>query len=93
MADAASILAKKFAKMEYEKSLGAAGGNDIAGIPEANGAGDVVDWGTPNGWESFRARMGFYPYGMQNGTMVRPSNAAEAPPWAQTLMGGRTLAR
>lgn len=85
------LLAKRFAKQEWDKSVGVTGGDGISGIPEVDSAsGRVIDWGTPQGWEQFKAAYGFYPFGMQGGAMVRPSNASEAPDWAQRLMGGRT---
>lgn len=80
-------LAAALARMDSERgALPAAG--DIPGAPEVAGDGTVTDWGTEQGWELFHARVGFYPFGMQNGAMVRPSNAAQAPAWAARLMGG-----
>jgi hypothetical protein len=73
-------------RMSEEKSGVSTDG--IGGAPVAAGDGRVVDWGTPEGWEAFKRTTGFYPFGWQNGTIVMPGNAAEAPVWAKALMGG-----
>ena len=90
--------AVRFSKMEYDQQTRGAvnGAGNHAGMPSvSSGSGEfggsdiVTDWGTPEGWEAFQTQTGYYPFGMQNGTMVRPANASQAPAWAQRMMGGR----
>jgi hypothetical protein len=49
----------------------------------------IGDWGTPEGWEQFRAQYGYYPFGIQDGAMVLPPNPDTAPDWAREKMGLR----
>ena len=70
-------------RQDYEKQV----------LGQAGGGADYGDAGPPSwnrgAWESFRAQYGFYPFGMQNGTMVYPPTFAGAPPWVYELMNLR----
>lgn len=74
-------LMKHLARQDQEKASGAVG------------APHLSDAGPPNwdrrAWEDFRATHGFYPFGMQNGSLVAPPTYDGAPDWVFELMGIR----
>jgi hypothetical protein len=72
---------KNLARQDYERQVmgRATGDYGHAGPP---------DWDR-NAWEAFRSQYGFYPYGVQNGSMVYPPTFAGAPEWVYELMGIR----
>lgn len=75
---------KALARQDYEKQLQQASG---AGSSDYGDAGPP--WWSRPAWDAFKNQYGFYPYGMQNGTMVYPPSFAGAPDWVYALMGLR----
>jgi hypothetical protein len=74
---------KAIARQDYEKEMrahGDSGGSyDGAGPPNWN----------RSAWDAFKASYGFYPFGMQNGTMVYPVTFLGAPDWVFEYMNMR----
>jgi hypothetical protein len=84
-ADIANMRAfKNMARQDYERQTTAAAGG---------ASGDFSDAGppywNPASWEGFKAQYGFYPFGMQNGTMVMPPSFEGAPDWVYEKMNLR----
>ena len=82
--DVATLRAhKNLARQDYERQMRDQGSSgaafDTAGPPTWN----------RQAWEAFRQQYGFYPFGMQNGTVVYPPTFAGAPDWVYELMGLR----
>lgn len=80
-------LTANLARQDYEKTVAQAA-DGVAGLPQVSGD-TVLDWGTPAGWEQFRAMNGFYPFGWQNGSRVNPPNFNGAPDFVFEKMGLR----
>jgi len=72
------------AKMDYDKQVVGESGVAPVGIEAAG----PPTWSRA-AWDAFKAQYGFYPYGMQQGTMVRPPSMEGAPDWVYALMGMR----
>lgn len=77
---------KSIARQDYEKQV-------LGDAARSGGGGGFGDAGPPSwnraSWEGFKGQYGFYPFGRQNGTMVRPPTMDGAPDWVYELMGER----